>query len=354
MQEYYDNPAVSQSQLKTLLIHPKAFREERESSLYFEEKEHFTIGSAVDFCLTQPDKEFSEVYHVSKLQNKPSDTIKSIINQVFDICVKEFSIENLVNIHAYYNIILNCCDNHNYQNRWNEQTRVNKICEHYEYWEDLKTSYGKTILSQEEKNAIDTIVMFLRTSEYTSVYFNAKDIRYQVPIYFECEGVDCKALLDMVIFDHELKTVQPIDIKTLGDNTLNFPKSVRRRRYDIQAAFYIEALKYMLSLYYSDYRILPFIFLVESTTNPGEPLVFRCTPSLISIGEQGRPQLYLKGEIADKTGVSDVEYSRLPKILGFRQLLNLYKHYLKNGFNKDRQIESNSGSFLLDWSGIVE
>ena len=72
----------------------------------------------------------------------------------------------------------------------------------------------------------------------------------------------------------------------MGDQTIYFPKSLRQRRYDIQAAFYTEALKSKKE--YETYKILPFKFIVESTTNPGNPLVFTCNQELLEIGKSGR------------------------------------------------------------------
>lgn len=344
MTSYFEHPAISQSQLKCLLIHPRAWTNQRESELYFEEKKHFVIGSAVDYYLTQPDKEFSEKYHISSLQNKPSDTIKSVINQLFDTITEQFDIKDIGNItySGYKLLILQCCDAHEYQMNWKEQTRINKICEHYEYWEDLKQAYGKTVISQEESDLIDKIVMSLRTHETTSKYFNKAEIKYQVPIYFDYLDVQCKALLDMVIFDRKNKTIQPIDIKTMGDYTLNFPKSLRKRRYDIQAAFYTEALKWL----YPDYKILPFKFIVESTIEPGQPLVFTCNSSLLEMGKNGRAEKHLVDDLGEV-------YQRLQEIKGFTQLLKLYKYYSTNGFELDQVSKENNSELTLDWSGII-
>lgn len=342
MEEYFQNPAVSQSQLKTLLISPKAFGEERKVELYFEEKEHFTIGSAVDCMLTEGEDAYKSKYHISKVENKPSDVVKSIINQVFDYASNTDEEIGLILDPMYRVLITTCCEHHNYQNNWKNETKVSKICEYYEYWEDLKLARGKTILSIEEETLIDTIVMSLRTNEVTSKYFNQEEIQYQVPIYFEFDGVECRALLDMVIFDRENKTIQPIDIKTMGDYTLKFPISLRRRRYDIQAAFYTEALQWL----YPDYEILPFKFIVESTTAPGDPLVFNCTTDLLVLGKFGRPEYYFKGR-------DEIKYQKFEEIKGFVQLIELYKYYSTNGFDKDKIVRENSSELLLDWSGII-
>ena len=352
VEDYYTNPAISQSQLKLLLgPDPSIFNTIQEPDLYFEEKKHFIIGDGVDMQLTRPIEEFNQKFHISNLQNKPSDTIKSIVNQVYDH-VKEVHGREILTIDRYPNAILDSCNDHNYQPNWKDSTRVAKIVEAWEYWEDLKQAEGKVVLSQEENDLISQIVMSIRTNPTTSKYFEtSRDIEIldQYSIYFNYEGVDCKALLDRIIVNHKNKTIQPIDFKTMGDQTLYFPKSLRQRRYDIQAAFYTEALK--SKKVYETYEILPFKFIVESTVNPGNPLVFTCSSELLDIGKNGR-QPY---KLCDKPYVSSeyITYMKFDEIKGFHQLIEDYKWYMENEFEKNRRIVEAQGEFQLDWNGII-
>ena len=236
---YYEHPAISQSQLKLLLgPDPSIFNTIQEPDLYFEEKKHFLIGDGVDMQLTRPIEEFNQKFHVSTLENKPSDTMKSIINQVFDLVkeeVGELADKGVLRDHT--SKIVDCCNVHNYQPNWKTETRVAKVLEAWEYWEDLKAAEGKVVLSQEENTLISQIVMSIRTNPVTSKYFerdtNYVEILDQYSIYFNYKGIECKALLDRIIVDHKNKTIQPIDFKTMGDQTIYFPKSLRQRRYDI-------------------------------------------------------------------------------------------------------------------------
>ena len=236
VEDYYTNPGISQSQLKLLLgPDPSIFNTIQEPDLYFEEKKHFIIGNGVDMQLTRPIEEFNQKFHISNLQNKPSDTIKSVVNQVYDH-VKEVYEGEILAIDKYPNAILDACNDHTYQSKWLDNTRIAKIIEAWEYWEDLKQAEGKVVLSQEENDLISQIVMSVRTNPTTSKYFEtSKDVEIldQLAIYFSYCGIDCKALLDRVIVDHKNKTIQPIDFKTMGDQTIYFPKSLRQRRYDI-------------------------------------------------------------------------------------------------------------------------
>ena len=353
VEDYYTNPAISQSQLKLLLgPDPSIFNTIQEPDLYFEEKKHFIIGNGVDIQLTQSLEAFNEKFHVSNIQNKPSDTIKSIVNQVYDLVKEEVgSLADKGLLRDHTSKIIDSCNDHNYQPNWKTETRVAKVGESWEYWEDLKAAEGKQVLSQEENDLISQIVMSIRSNSVTGPYFIPQpnqEILYQYPIYFSYNGIDCRALLDMVIVDHNKKTIQPIDIKTMGDQTLYFPKSLRQRRYDIQAAFYTEALKSKKE--YETYKILPFKFIVESTINPGNPLVFTCSSELLDIGKNGR-QPY---KLCDKPySFEHITYMKFDEIKGFHQLIEDYKWYMENEFEKSRKIVESQGEFQLDWNGII-
>jgi hypothetical protein len=355
MVEYFEHSAISQSRLKTLAYNPRGFAVAEESELYYEEKKHFLIGSGVDCLLTQSQEEFDRIYHVSNILNKPSDAIKSIINMVFDNVIDNFDEVGLITNESYKEFIIDACESHSYQNRWANETKWSKMCEAYEYWEDLKAAYGKQILSCEEHDLISQIVMSIKTNEATAPYF-LKNLftwtEFQVPIYFECRGISCKALLDMIKINSLDKTLQPIDVKTMGDYTLNFPKSLKLRRYDIQAAFYTEALKswQLQNPEYKDYKILPFKFIVESTIDVGTPLIYTCDETLLKVGKNGIGILYLTALDENR---NEIYYSKTREVLGYIQLLQLYEYYSEHGFEKSKIINENKSELSIDWSGII-
>lgn len=340
--EYYEHPAINQSKLKLLLISPKLFTTSETSQIYFEEPLHFVLGSGVD-CMLTDTKNFSNKYHVSLLETKPSDKIKSIINQVFDI-VSENITNISTNISDYASTVLRCCDEQSYQTNWLEQTRCNKIYEHNPYWLELLEAQGKQVLSVEEYDTILKIVQSLQQNPVISKYFdeNTYEIIYQLPIIFFYKKVACKALIDMVCINHKNKTIQLIDIKTTGDYTSNFEKSVVKRRYDIQSSFYLEAIKYYLlnsDRDFKDYTLLDFKFIVESTKNIGCPLLYNCNSSLLGLGKYGRETV----TVIDTNG----KYQTIKRnILGFDALINLYEYHLENGFLLDKITIDNN--FLID------
>lgn len=346
LDNYYNSPRLSQSKLKLLLVGVRAFNEVKEPELFFEEKQHFIIGSAVDTYLTRGVEQFNQEFYVSILENKPSDTVKSIINEVFskaNINIEQIGIF-APRLDEFKDLVLESCNNHSYQSNWKDETRVNKILENYSYWEELVESNGKTILTTEDKRLIDEITTNFLNSDSTNKYFTtfADDIEIlnQLHIDFQIDDVECKALLDGVIVNHFDKTLQPYDIKTIGDKVINFPKSLRRHNYQIQAAWYTEALnQWKKNSKFEKYKILNFDFLVESTVEPGYPMVFTCDDELLYIGKYGRPEIAYSGEVIFYPFSN--EYANLPKeikqiyrealvkpaVIGYNKLLQAYKYY---------------------------
>lgn len=348
--EYFGSSAISQSQLKLLMTNPKLFNTIKEPERYFEEKRHFNIGDGVDIQLTSGMEEFNRIFHVSQIAHKPTDPVKSILNRVFDKAIELELGLTYISDERYRPFITEAWREEGYQPNWKEPTAYSKMCEHYEYWDDLRLSQGKRVLSSEENDIISQVVMSLRSNEATGKYLKLSEDRdeevlFQLAIYFTFEDVDCRALLDVVRINHVAKVIQPIDIKTLGDYTLNFPKSLRQRRYDIQAAFYKEALEQA----YPDYKILPFKFVVESTIDPGTPLVYTCSAELAYIGKYGRVETYAKLHSYTVSTYTQ----RNQEIKGFTQLINLYKFYTENGFEIDQRIAENNSELIIDWSGIM-
>lgn len=347
LKEYYDNPALSQSKLKLLLGHPKKFLEERETK----EARHFIIGSAVDAILTgESDSEFDNSFYVSDLENKPSELIMGIIKYVYENTPTPKG-----DLNTYLEIILEACNVFSYNSKWKDETRINKILEHFYYWDSLVNSEGKTIISQSEYEIICSVAMSLKSNEYTAPYFRSDkniEILYQLPIYFTHQEIDCKALLDMVIVDHKNKTIQIIDIKTMGDYTSNFKYAFKNHRYDIQMAMYTIAIEYWRRQEkLEEYKILFPKFLVESTISPGEPSVYTVDENTLLIATHGLD----KFKSMHGTTFPELDYlkGKNRPIIGLYDLFRLYKYYQENGFEVSKEYREQKGNFILNWIDLI-
>lgn len=370
--KYFESDALSQSTLKKLAGGIDSFlsNQENEDELYYKEKHNLIIGSAVDCILTGEAGEFEKQYYVSQIDNKPSEVEMSIIQMVFDYVMEQHpndikDKENF-NLSFYPGSIQAAIEEHSWQSRWKMDTKINKIKEvGAEYFADLTRAYGKQIISEQERLLIEDIVQSLMTNPRTKDYFdrgvfsnNANvDVYYQLPIYFTHKGIECKALLDMLIVvknpdTNKIEVVQPVDLKTMYGSTFTFINNVKRWRYDIQAAWYTLAIKYWIAtngLGISDILIKPFEFVVESTSQLGKPLVFRLTEELMTIGKFGRKELYASDINPDISGY-DVLLSR--EIKGYEQLVDEYLYHAQTEWKEEKVVSQNNGVLELTWEGI--
>lgn len=379
VQEYYESGALGQSKLKLLLGDLSSFHKEFDSSA-----EHFLIGSAVDCILTNSRKAFEEEYYISSIEKLPSEAVLEILTSVHQDLLQDYAEhleviqgqdepipvtpfnEFVGELNQWSTYILDACKRTGWQPRWGDEAKLKNIIEPgSEYFLDLCKSFGKTIISQTQSKNIDSIVSSLQNNPRTAGFFDRNffeqmpDITmyYQFPIYFEYRGVECKALLDMVIVERDIEgkilSITGIDLKTMNGNTYYFPNSVKTRRYDIQAAWYTLALQHHFAVPDGSDVIKPFQFVVESTSYQGKPLNYIVADSLLNMGRFGRRAISLHETDmfnGDLMASAILQY----EIKGFEQLLYLYIYHSENGFNEEREIqEAGLSPIAIDWDGII-
>lgn len=323
---YESNEAINQSSLKDIMfngIQSYVLNKENlaKTEKYFESKEHFLIGKGTDVLISCGKVEFDKLYHTSTLEEKPSETMMKVMHMALIDLQNEVEIFPL-NYMDYGPVLHRALNNVDVKDSktgewkkgywmarhdpdWRADTRLSKDLigkkECVDYWKDIVLARGKQVLSVDEKGLIDTIVNNWLTHPNTTDLFTAKPnvIRvYQFPVYFMYNDVWCKGLIDRVDIDVELKTITIIDFKTMTGFTLNFPRVMRARRYDFQLAFYyaglcrnLEVLSEYIALDVMDYVIQNPICVVESTNNPGMPLQFELSDSLLLLGQRGDDKL---------------------------------------------------------------
>lgn len=381
--DYFADGSVNQSYLKQLLKGVDTLGK-KEEVLYFEEKGHFKIGSAVDVWITQGKAQYDAQFYCSE-NSKISDAIKSMVKMVFDATMFDEKPYDEALESVSEDLILESLDYHKYQLRWKEETRIDKIVtEGAEYFESLKEAHGKEILTEIEGNLVHSIVMSINSGKYTAEYFKDSkdiDIYYQVPIFFTYMDIPCKILVDMIRVDRVNKTVEPIDIKTLGDNTVNFPWAVKARGYHMQGVFYSVGLVMLLAddatcgvdMKISGYSKHNFKFIVETTkveTNAltgetrfftGKPLVYQLSDEMLGLALSGRPELSVVGSTGSflnpTLGMSVMDMSneeakvypiKHRAIKGIKDAIELHKWHTEHGFDEDKSVAESGGVILVE------
>lgn len=366
--QYFESDALSQSMLKKLIGGIDVFlnSKKEEKELFYSEKGSLITGSAVDTLLTGEVGEFEKQYHISNLTVKPSAVEMSITQRVFEEVVNHNKNNNLgIKTLNDYPGSLDAAivEEDWYGGKPGEKRITGLITRCTDYFEDLKKGIGKQILTTEEHKMIKDIVFNLKSNVRTARYFDRKyyenhknvDIYYQLPIYFYYKGVYCKALLDMLIVykdDLGLIGIQPVDLKTMNGSTLKFLSSIKSWRYDIQAAWYTEALSSKDSSFtlpgLEPHLIAPFKFIVESSNFPGQPLVYQVDEEIMKIGKFGKKDLTVK--------TPNYEYPELVKqgYKGFDELIDIYLYQNENDWKEEEIITKSNGVLKLGWNGIKE
>lgn len=358
LDEYLKLNGINQSFLKLLLTSSHRVLEEMEKGpddeLYYEEHPHLIVGSAVDCLLTMEKETFKELFYVSSLSSKPSATIMSIINQVYDnlINANDGKVDNFPTLWEEKQSVIDSCRSHGWNDRWGDDTVFDNIVKNGgDYYNELVDATGKQVMSQEEFLEAEKAAEIVKKSQFGWMFnehFTMEDgdeieVVFQYPLQGIIDRVWCKGLLDMIIVNHTKKTVSVKDFKTIGDYLVNFPIQAVKYRYDIQAAFYST----LFSQYYQSeiddifkgYRYTGFGFIVYSKKDGGVAQYIP-TNNFMRMGMHGRREIRTNGEIV------------LRRVLGITDLLELYQYHETFGYEADKIIKDSNNVLTLDWNLI--
>lgn len=296
--EYKNIDALNQSILKKILTSPQSFLQAKKRQEYGQESEedHFTFGTIVDLMLTGNKEDFDKRFVKISDESSCSDAIKSIVKNVYnDIIATNGLVDK--ELEQYKLKILQYCNYANYQAKWKDDTRVDKIIkEGNDYFELLKTIGSKTPVTESDYAKAVACVMALKSNEFTKLYTvknainNKREFLDKFIIEFDYKGYKIKGELDRVIIDHTEKTIIPIDFKTTGKPIGGFINDFWYYRYDFQAAVYTRGLVEhpdIKKLLESNYSLNSFLYIAVETELVGNPMVFEVTPEAIEIGFSG-------------------------------------------------------------------
>ncbi len=343
IEEYFKNPAFSQSALKALNLGYHVYlkyKEEPEKKRYYEESpEHMLRGSMVDCIFTEGMDVYNQQYHVGTMATKPSPAIMSIIHKTLAL-IKEtrtstdpdnpepeipFGILDQENYHPF---ILQSAREHGYQANYRDPALITAVIrEGAEYWNELVVANGRTVVSLEEhNNAIAISKSILNNySVRTHIYLNDQmriettndtNIYFQLPIYTNIDGVDVKGLLDLVVVDHRRGKIFLADNKVIYDTTRNFHYLMRKRGLDFQVAFYNYLLKKALPRELGDiarYRIETPKFIVASSQYANDVEVFALSKRMEDYVLRGTPEYYTPG--ISTGGFINLSHKALPSMV---------------------------------------
>lgn len=114
----------------------------------------------------------------------------------------------------------------------------------------------------------------------------------------------------------------------MGDYINTFPVSFLKWRYDLQAAFYSEALRQQ----YPGYKVMNFKFIVISSLQLKKPLIYKCTDTDLLVGKHGGMNTFNNR-----------------KIKGYEQLMDDYVWHSENNlWEYPREVYERNGEVDLN------
>ena len=292
-----------------------------------------TFGSAVDAYITGGEDEFLDNFFQADFPEL-SDANITIVKTLFKNCSSKYT--NLNDIPN--EIIIDCTNFYKYQLNWKPETRAKVIKEKgSEYYRLLWLAKNKTILNTKEYQDVMNSVRALKDSDATKFYFAPNnpfdniERFYQLKFKATLEGIDYRCMADLIIVDHDNKTIQPVDLKTSSHTEWDFFKSFIDWRYDIQARLYWRIIRYVTSLddTYKDYTVLPYKFIVVNKRT--------LTPLVWDFNQTQQEGILVMGK-------SNNIVLRDPEDIG-RDL----KYYLDNKPKVPKMINIDKGNNLVYW-----
>lgn len=235
-QAYHDDPTISYSNISHYaregFAGVKTLRDKKESP-------SLLLGSCVDTLLTDGQEEYYNRFLVAEYPDTP-DSIIQIVKDLFkvfkDDCDDLGDIPNTD--------IIGCAAQYNYQNNWKPETRAKVIKEKgAAYYKLLYLSQDKTIISTELHQTVCRMVEALKEHPNTKYYFQPDNPfenieRCYQPIFKgEFEGIPVKIMADLILVDHDKKTIQMTDLKTTKD-VITFEDSFYKWGYKITKHVY--------------------------------------------------------------------------------------------------------------------
>lgn len=323
MREKIDNyrrhPGLNQSFLKDVL------KNTVETEL--EINQAITDGTIIDSMMLTPEL-FQQDYLIMDVE-VPSEQIKKTIDAVAPGALFTGMDDNREALLQAFRSISAV--------KWSDNTVYMKlVSEGQPYWDALISARGKQVISTAQYDNYRAVFNHLLTGP-TRPYLLPEppvSILMQVPIYFDYEvfeldaSFQCKALLDIVLLDEKNKEVRCVDVKVTQGSTRYWPSIARKLRYDIQAAWYCEAL----AKQYPDYKVLNPVYLVESVTSPGKPMAYQFTDLDLKSGKHG-VQLHRGFAHFYSKHSDNVMQSIKKEYPGFLEALRIYHHSQKAGLN---------------------
>lgn len=169
--------------------------------------------------------------------------------------------------------------------KWSDNARYNGLLKKgdvNQYYEFLRESDGKTVITSDQYQDALKCVQALKTSEATRFYFADNEPNHPVQRYYQLkfksssDGVEYRSMLDLIVIDYSNKKIYPVDLKTTGSPEYEFYKSFIKYQYFNQSRLYYRNLiaNVLKDDFFKDFEVEDFTFIVINKNNLN-PLTWR-------------------------------------------------------------------------------
>ena len=233
------------------------------------ESPSLTFGSAVDAISTGGQEEFNERFIVTNtsLDVETASVVKAIYDTFKDqydkfVAIPIPQVSQIAKQNGFWPA-----------DKWADNARYNGLMKKGDiekYYQLLRQSEDKSIISNETYQEVIACVSALRTAEATRFYFAENEPNHPIQRYYQLKmkstfnGIEYRCMYDCLLVDYANKKVYPIDLKTSGHPEDEFPKSFITWGYQLQARLYYKILKDNLLRddFFKDFEIEDYTFIV--------------------------------------------------------------------------------------------
>jgi hypothetical protein len=309
-EEYITAPGLSYSSLSRLVDGPQAYLNKTKPTGDF-----LTTGSAVDVLLTEGEKAFHKQFYVMTATKPSSDMMIA-----YTECMIATDDRNKAFAASGYKKAVS-------DTKWEDEGKP--------FYDAIKAAGNKMVLDFEQYTAVQAVVNQLKDNKYTKQYFSKPpegiEISYQFIRYFEYAGTAGKIKVDILVIDHNKKTIRAIDLKTTSKPPRAFIGSYRSYKYYVQGAWFKLGVEEWATQAYPEYTVEDFMFIVAE------------------MGAYHQPLLFTMGEDEHSAAIHGGNSSMGYKIKGINDLLIDLQFYTDSGmWEYPREITENSGKIELD------
>ena len=243
-----------------------------------EESRAAKIGT-MTHCLRLEPQEFDKRYFMSLCSSPPTGLMKKFVDALYKHTLANTNEEGEVT--CEFKDLAELA----YADSGHKRDKLVKVLSEFKgkdpemYYRERRNCGDKELVCTEDRNLANRIVETLINHDYSRDIFRENSLKETQIEGFEIDGLELKAMIDDIEISGN--TITATDLKVTWTNENFFREYFLKRRSDIQAYVYTEAVKYK----FPDYKLNPFRFVVADSTNFNAPLIYE-------IDEEWRDKTY--------------------------------------------------------------